>query len=338
MRHLERFAIAEIICTGLFFREKSLRPEPLHIEVSRSGKSRRNDVDVVRAIFWFEHLRIKTGSYGPAAVERAIEPAAARKAKKGLYHRNAWYAYAKGLRTPQLSRRLRAAATAPGSLMNFNHILWKSLRTDLPLGRRVNRLLRATGPRTEALLFKKVPDGGTSRRGAVTSRILRRIESHPNQDALAALTILLREAAEKQNFELAQEIVERLLRVLLVYSINPYAMYAAPLLYQLFLQRIFPLAGGQGARFDFEGYDFREASRRLLDHLLWAEDTGQVNLRSGEEARYLLRRLREGSGLVLQWRLLPPLFPGLESHFRDPEWIKAWRAGLRIDRTAATSR
>lgn len=241
-------------------------------EKSKSVRPKRRDaVDVLRTIYWYQSLCARTGQWTPYRLESVFEDSAfTRRSIKdgGPYHKNKWPGYRGGVHVPSppLVSSVNRHPLGRGTAREINHVLWETLRPNLDITRYANPWLGQLEPLVQNLVFvtELYPSAGNYyERRRIDGRKLRALERLGSLDALACLTILLREAHAQNEQKLAFDIGAALYRALLMVSLNLPMAAVADRLFGLYRERIFPFAVWNGLRYDFTSFEFSYAGTLL---------------------------------------------------------------------------
>lgn len=231
----------------------------------RNSKSRRDPIDAIRGIYWFESVRMRAGLPSAYAMERRFEPEAFKEEGTTRYHRNKWSAYGNGKRIPRAVLINRVEMQLPGSAQLINHVLWDVLRVRLPVLENIDRWINALDPSMQHLIFaisnRRVGLGRQRRQ--VNKRLLGTLGRYPTLDALACLTLLAREAAARGRPEIAFDAVPYMLKILLVQASTAPMARIASAFFDFYRKNIFTLGVLGGATYSLEDYPFADILRSL---------------------------------------------------------------------------
>jgi hypothetical protein len=163
------------------------------------------------------------------------------------------------MRLPRARLIAKAEVILPRSSAAFLHPIWKvgRLKVDQNIAGLADEWLHKLSLDVLPLLFRiNQPSGKEVRRGVSTS-LLQKLIFRADLDALAALSILLREAAEKHQYKLTMAIGEALYRGLLHASIrgNEQMRIVLPKIFEMLVERVFPFARDRCYHYSFEGLD-----------------------------------------------------------------------------------
>lgn len=270
----------------------------------------REELEILRTGYWYDEISNRMGWKTPYAMERRIEPEAfGRSATNNFYHRNKWRHYESGRHSPRQNLRERVNEVVDGSSDAFDHVLWTdALKTERPLGDRMDTLLKTFGLEVQQVVFAAAIPGATRSytRRPVDGRMLRKLENRAGLDALACLTLLLREAHEKEKHELAFRIGLSLFWVLLIFCITCSVARIGPRLFSIYRASIFPLARSRERRYLLDEYPLDGATSLLRHYTLAAEDRDEIGLAWDDTVRYMMEIIRGHRGLDFRIALLPP--------------------------------
>ncbi|TXI92099.1 MAG: hypothetical protein E6Q34_06695 [Burkholderiaceae bacterium] len=214
-------------------------------------------VDIPANAYWFENVRVKLGQKRPYGVEKVVEPQGFRKMDSGYGHTNKWRNYKSGRRRPQAVLVNKVESLCPSTAAVFDHPLWKVARLPdtaslLPLSATWLRMLNIE---VLTLLFKRDQRTGVEIRRGVTGRVLRRLCHRADLDGIAALAILLREAAERGELKTAIAAGDALYRGILHVATrgNEQLRCVIAKIFAMLIQRVFPFARDRTSYFCFQG-------------------------------------------------------------------------------------
>jgi hypothetical protein len=281
-----------------------------NIAAAQSG--RRDVTDVLRTALWFADVRSRLSASTAYEVERILEPKAFGRNEDGdCFHRNKWTKYEVGRHTPSDLLVASVDARLPGTERMLNHVLWKALQTKQEIGGHANDWLRQLGPDIQKIVFQTHPYGsGNSYQRLNLSQVqLKMLERRAGVDALACLTILLRESYERGESSHTFDIGSSLYRVLLILcTAIPIGNFTFEL-FDVYSNRIFSLVRHKGLRFRFEDFDFVEAVSLLHVLLLTLEDNNQIGLRWDDSVRAMCKLLNGDYGFDIKFALDAPIGP-----------------------------
>lgn len=281
---------------------------------ANSGKY-RDVVDALRTVYWFHGLRIRARANATYQIEKTFEPGAFRTdAYGGNYRLNKWNGYKIGLHTPKASLVDSINRKAEGTKDEFEHVLWETLRLSRPAAENVDEWIRRLSPDTQNILWAKKSSvtGGNRRIRKIHSKALKMIERRASLDALACLTMLLREAHETDQQQLSFQIGKSLCRVLLMLGEFLIGSGICRPLYDYYETSILPLSSWKGTYFSFKGVDFRALVGYLHDGLYHLEGVSLWRLTETEKMIYKLKLLNHAYGWDYMMLLNPIQVPSLE--------------------------
>lgn len=216
-------------------------------------------VEVPQTICWYEGLRVELGQKKPYGIEKIVEPEAFRHRSSGYSHNNKWSRYRAGMHFPQKRVREKGERVCPGSSAVLDHPIWKvaSLRADKSIGEVSDAWLGQLAQEMRTWFFRFDPVTGNVVRRGISARKLLLIRQRADLDALAALSIFLREAAENRRYKLAMAIGDALFRTLLQCSVcgGEVLKIAQPKIFAMLIERVFPFACDRHHSICFEGLD-----------------------------------------------------------------------------------
>lgn len=161
-------------------------------------KAKDSIVEIPQTILWYEGIRVTLKAGSPYSVEKLVEPHAFR-VRKGTYsHNNKWSRYQQGLHLPQKRTQALAEQLCPGSSKILIHPLFKvaALGRADSISNYANGWLLQLAPDIVVSLFRLGPSSQQHVRRRLSYKTIGRLKLRGDLDALAALAILLREAAE----------------------------------------------------------------------------------------------------------------------------------------------
>lgn len=297
--------------------------------------SRRDRADVLRTRYWFHGLALRTGTWKPYMLEKIFEgPEAFGKSENGdRYHKNKWSGYRDGKHVPlqSLIRRTDNSECGKGSAEEINHVAWRTMRSNVVAGEVANNWLREMSVDIQAIVFTTEPFNSRCERRRINRRLLEMLERRSSLDALACLTILLREAHEQGNQELAHKIGHSLFCVLLIVSTTPQVAAIAEELFDLYCERIFPLASWNGFRYAVEDIDFYDMTlylRALVESV--ERCTGKGDNAWPNRVQVMCKLMAGKYGFDVRFAFLPPLGPdgpsteAVESICRVRQRLRKW--------------
>lgn len=237
----------------------------------------RDLVEKFRTIYWYEFLRQKTGLESAYSLEKRFEPAAFKLGPNDqvLCHRNKWSSYRSGKRTPRRSLVERVERQAQGSAHQINHVLWDVLRLQKSALEHSAEWVSRLDLEIQKIAFGTASSASSPRqRRPVARRMLNVLLTRPSLDALALATLLIRESAEREDFQSAFLCVPQTLFLLLVvFSSAPMTGFAVEL-FNFYRQRILILgANSDGERFTLDDYPFGEGIGFLNEFVATFEAT-----------------------------------------------------------------
>lgn len=242
-------------------------------------------------------MRLSTQS--PNELERQLEPAAFGFSKdEGTpFHRNKWRQYRSGRHTPLKTFVTDIDHRCRGSRMEFDHVIWDVLRLGLPAAQHADDWLQRLDPRVQISIWNKptkLTTAGRTRPLRLDKRTLEMIERRAGLDALACLTILLREAHETGLAEYAHDLSRWLCRMLLLTGAELFSHGVATALYDFYDELILPLASRQGLYRTYAGISFLHLMERFSRALYHIKGVDPWDLTVEQRWTYQQR--------ILEWR------------------------------------
>jgi len=297
---------------------------------------RKDEVDVLRTAFWYAEAKARLSASSAYRIERILEPKAFRKNKDGDWiHKNKWSKYEVGQHVPNDALATQVDLILPGTKRLLNHTLWKALQTKNSGRENIEDWLRQLAPDIQKIVFNadRHSPGSTSRRASISRRQLKMFERRAGIDALACLTILLRESCNQGEQAIALDLGTSLYRVLLILCTTvPAGDFALELL-DIYRERIFSLVRYEGRKFYLEDCDFLDAVSLLNMLLLALEDNGLIGIGWDDRVQAVCKLLDGGygQGFNVQFAVAPligpdkPLTDANAKAYRDLERQKRFR-------------
>ena len=269
----------------------------------------RDVVDAFRTVYWFHSLRIGVNAKTTYQLEQALEPDAfCFDADGGSYRRNKWGGYRLGKHTPSHKLIVSVNEIYEGAQSEFEHVLWDSLRLSHSATQNADAWIRRLAPDVQSILWSKDKkiSGNRVRMRQLSALHLQMIERRASLDALACLTILLREAHELGRMVQSFNIAKSLCRVLVMIGdvLNGHGI-SRPL-YDYYEEIILPLACWQEKRISYQGLHFMELVGHLYHRLYHLRNVDLCRLSEQEKVLYKLKILNGEYGWDYM-RLLNPV-------------------------------
>jgi hypothetical protein len=308
-----------------------------------SEKPLRDPVDVLSTRYWYFLVSIAARASDRALptayeLEKRFEPEAFGKNKLGdPYHRNKWSKYKCGLHTPNAVLIHEVERQLPGTRAALQHVLWKSLDTDIKVSDHIDDWLTQLEPEVQkVILFHRDilgPRLGRQRHQTLSWARLRMIERRASVDALACLTMLLREAHEAGRAEYAFKLVCPTFYTLLMMAVEHIGLDIAEPMFEIYIERIFSLPRCNGLKYSFNDYPFRHAAIKLNSMTYHLKDKAENDTSWPSKVRYMLKLLGGDYGYDVTFALHPFAEPDLsqEGHsaqafaeFARHKRLQAW--------------
>ena len=222
---------------------------------------RRDDqVDTVRTINWFRTLCEHFGEERPRCIQRALDPDSLSESAYGKKIPNSKFKlYAEGKHVPGAAFVEKVDLVVKGSSWALNHVLWSVLREQDPIRKYAKGWARELVPEIQSLVF--TPDYELRLHG--NRHYLGSLERRASVDGLTALTILLKLCVEAGDAEQAWNFAHSIFRVLLIIGPELDEQTIAERVFDLYVDRIFPLVSFSGQVMDLESYPFLEIAHAL---------------------------------------------------------------------------
>lgn len=255
--------------------------------------SKKDQVDPLRTIFWYRHIRASLGLVTAYQVEQAMEQ---RLFGERGRIKNKWSKYEQGEHVPKPELVAQVDRVFPGSARALNHPLWESLRVKRKRSISPDGLLLQLAPAIQGVIF--------DRKSAVLQRQqpsygrLERLRKNASLDSLAGLVLLLQDRSQVERDEVHLRIGQSIYIVLLMLVVADMLNECDKELFHLVQVRVFPLA-----EFDGRGIHASESSFfervELLKHTFALNENETGKAFSAMEKISLLHKMSSG-------RLLPP--------------------------------
>ena len=301
--------------------------EALRKNVIAAKGGRRDEIDVLRTAFWYAEIRTRLNASTAYEVERLLEPEAFGKNKDGDHiHRNKWPKYEVGQHVPIDSLVTRVDTILPGTKRILNHILWEALRVKHPINGRADDWLRQLGPDIQGAVFQTQRYGTSNshHRTSSSRRQLLLIERRAGIDALACLTILLRESCEQDENPHSLEIGKSIYRMLLVLcNTSQFCIFSQELFY-VYRNRVFSLPRHKDVIFRLDSFDFIEAVNLLTCFVSQVKDISKICHDRQRLLKVVCKLLDGGYGFDAKFALDPPIGPSAplsDSNRKDWEFF-----------------
>lgn len=304
----------------------------LQNSIASATGGRRDEIDVLRTAFWFSEIKRYLDAGTSYAVEHKLEPEAFGKNIEGdHYHRNKWPKYEIGRHVPSVELAAKVERQIPGTARLLNHVLWDSLRTKHCAKEKANDWLQQLAPDFQNIVYK--PGSFSTVRDCLRVKIgkvlLAKLERRAGIEALACLTILLRESNELGDSKTAMAIGKSLYRVFLILITTNAFKPIAPELVDIYRLRIFPLVRHQGEAFHLDSFQFFEAANILRELSLQLEDAYHIGGSWLNSVRAKIKLLSGPHRLDVKFALDPPLVPCVK---RTSENEDIWKRAEQRER------
>lgn len=306
----------------------------LQKNMADAQSSRRDEIDVLRTAFWFAEIKFRLKASTAYEVERILEPEAFGKNKDGdPIHRNKWSKYEVGQHVPSNALVTQVDAKLSGTKRLLNHALWKALQAKPGVNENIDDWLRQLAPDIQKVVFHEDSRtlGNGSRRVSLSKRELKMLERRAGIDALACLTIFIREFPKQGEQAQILDLGASLYRVLLILCVTlPIGDFALELL-RVYRERVFSRVRADGLSFHLEESDFVSAVGLLHVLLLSLEDTEQIGVTRNDGIQAMCKLLEGGYGFDIKFALDPligpvgPLTDANNKSYRDFERKKRFR-------------
>jgi len=285
---------------------------------------RKDEVDVLRTAFWFAEIKARLNASTAYEIERLLEPEAFGKNKDGDHiHRNKWSKYEVGQHVPCDSLVTRVDAKLPGSKRVLNHVLWEVLRAKHSIKELADDLLRQLTPEIQVCVFRiqRYRTSDSHHRISSSRRQLTLLERRSGIDALACLTILLRESSEQGENPHSIDIGKSIYRMLLVLcSTGQFGDFTQEI-FDIYRDKIFSLPRHKGIIFRLKDSDFIDAVKLLTIIVLQVEDKKKFGT-DGHGLNKVMYKFLDGDyGFDVKFALDPSFGPSEPfSDMNSKEW------------------
>lgn len=309
--------------------------------IEGSDRNLRRALDILRTAHWFEHL-LFTGSARTAyALGKLIQPDTYRKNQNAdRFNHNLWPKYAVGKHVPSAAVLDRAEAVVQDSRSAFDHVLFDALDPTQNIGTRGNALIRRTHPGVQHAIFEARPlMRGTFRRRSSWRRAASAVAAIGDLDAVAALVVMVREAAESNDPKRAHALGELLQRAFLIASLQIIAIvtgYELGIALEFWVMR---LTTYRGLRYRIDFIEDAKAAFHLRGVIGGLDDAAEIGPLEEDHARTAHLILSGRWNEVLHFALAP--VPVIESECVDvplESRIKARQWEIRREWAWATLR
>lgn len=224
-------------------------------------------VDTPMTAWWFEGIRIGLKQKRAYGVEKIVEPEVFKKLKTGYSHTNKWRNYQSGARHPRAALIERAENILPGCSVDLDHVIWRvgRLRHNQKIVGIADEWLHRLKLDILPLVFRIDEESGHEVRRGISESVLKKLIHRADLDGLAALSILMREAAEKRNYKITMKIAESLYQALLHAAVRgtEQMRIVLPKIFVMLIERVFPFARDRWRCFSFDGLDIGEYCKLL---------------------------------------------------------------------------
>lgn len=180
---------------------------------------------------------------------------------------NKWRGYKRGEHLPQRHSQVLAERVVPGSSALLQHPIWKigRLPKEVCISDLASGLLAELAPDLQPAFFRFDSTRNRLVRRGISSRKLNLLRQRADLDALAALSVFLREAAEERRYKLSMQIADTLYRTLFHCAIskNEVLQTALPYIFKMLVHRVFTFARDRRWRWCFDGVDCLQLFRTI---------------------------------------------------------------------------
>lgn len=242
--------------------EFSLRAGYLDPKKRLRHKSRRDIVDALRTVYWYNGVQQAAQIFSARGLERRFEPEAFWVSEHGEnLRRNKWGKYRAGRHVPSLPIVARVEAELPGLQRDLNHPLWHMLTVDSMSAHPKEIDFFLLAPEIQQVVRRRglSPAARRQEKLAADGHVASSLERRASLDALAAIVFLLRNAHVNKNPQAAHEWGRRVYRMLLLIGHELVSRKIALPLFELVEKRVMPFAVLDGCTHHFPATHFLNA-------------------------------------------------------------------------------
>lgn len=295
---------------------------------------RKNEVDVLRTAIWYAEIKARLNASTAYGIELLLEPKAFGKNKDGdPIHKNKWPKYEVGKHVPSDALVMLVEAELPGTKRLLNHVLWKTLKAKPGVSENIDDWFRQLAPDIQKIIFHadRHTPGNSSHRTRISRRQLKMLERRAGIDALACLTIFLREPSRhgKHVFDIATSLYHVLL---ILCTAAPLRNFALELL-DVYRERVFSQVRYEGLKLYLEDSDFLDAIGLLQILLRVLKENDLIGTGWSDSVQAICKLLDGGygQGFNVKFALAPligpdgPLTDANAKDYRDLERQRRFR-------------
>lgn len=284
--------------------------------LKQKSEGKRNEIEFLRSALWFSEVKRRLNVPTTYKVGKKLEPNAFGNDSKGnQYHSNLYSKYRLGKNTPNKHRVELAESFCPGTSGLINHILWEVLDTTDGINQHAKNWLRTLSPDVQTVIFKINPSNLSPeyQRRKVGLRELKMIRRRSGIDALACLTIFLKEAHEagrsKDALQYGVFLYDTLLTLCVTSSLSD---FMKPLI-DIYERRIFSLISHEGLKLDISVENFVNHISTLIRLASAVEENYGTKITLASRKKVIEDLLLGRYGYDLQRSLNP-------RYFREPSY------------------
>ena len=264
------------------------------------------EVDRIRSISWFYLIADAVGSDKATEVRKALEPHKNTVNRLGQDDKNEKFAhYRSGKRMPNATLIEYANRRVPGTQAYVEHTVWRVLRYRGPIQSEAIVWIGSLSSRAQNLML-------SSKREVVASAPPLQLEAlikDRTLDGLAALTILLRLALDRDDGIVAWKCAIAIFQALVLMRNELVALNVGQLLYELYARRYLSSASKYSYVRAWDAFRFDLGSEVI--HLYAELSRKKINGRMRHPDFYLIQAMSESEPRH-QDEFLPMLIPDLE--------------------------
>lgn len=160
--------------------------------------------------------------------------------------------YFRGQQVPWRSLVDLADKVVPGSSWELRQVIWSALRMDISAREHAHAWMQQLVAPIQVVVMTH----NNEIRLDSGRHLLPSLERRASFDALAALTILIRLAHEQGNREFVWQCAHSIMRVLLMIGMELFEYKIATRLFNLYVERIFPLASKRGMALSVKDFPY----------------------------------------------------------------------------------
>lgn len=281
--------------------------------IDDTARSKLKIIDIARTANWFFNLCSKTNSYTAYKLGKKLQPDTYRKSqhsdgKFSECNNNMWAKYASGVHKPSRALLKSIETKIPGSLSNYDHVIFNFLDFSNPIANRGTDMLKKLHPTLQLAIFKESKHASylDSNRKEL-SCILSSLEGFANLDSMAACIVLLREANENKNNEAAFKIGKSIYQISLMACAFSDVRSIAQEIGIFIIEDLLPLASTDEIIYSLEFKDYLSNINWLNWEILKLEDNFIIGCMNKDSCAAAKKIFHGGYGSDLEWALKLPI-------------------------------